>query len=776
MNSYLIISSIFAIVSIATSRFGERGVKSAIFSTIVTAIYLFLTVAYLSADFFTAEGVNEAVIYTIEYGLQDAGFRDYIALISAVVVAIVVIFAMSYLYLKFVRSSIYPKRSILKRYIHNTTLLLAFLTHPIIYDLASIYRHRHIESSIDAGEYYRAPTIGTKTTNGKNIVYIYAESLERRYFDEQEFPNLTPELKPIISQSTEFTDIRQVTGTGWTIGGMVASQCAIPLFTPSGKNSMSGMDRFLPGAQCLGDILKEADYHLLFMQGASIVFSGKDKFYRDHGFDEIYGRNELKDRLGSSNYLNAWGLYDDTTFDIAFEKFEKLSAKGEPFALFVMTLDTHHPDGHISKKCRIDGTDRYADGTVSILNAVRCSDHLISDFIHRIEKSKYADNTIIVLTSDHLAMRNGAIKRLEKAQRSDLFVIVDPDEKRYRAITKTASMLDVTPTILEKLGLDTDLGFGRNLFRRDSLFGRFENFNDKLDSWREKILGLWEFSEMGKSFIIDTKRVKVHIPGHDFTYPMFMEITESGEVMPHFDFDSEESLTFQLSNLERSRNFIWVDHCEKIEYMKNATRSQGLCVAMGRLDSDISIKHIGDGTNVISMNEMPKSHDISEEEIRNRIRRLKSAKISAFTSPSYDRLFDRQYEAALSEGIDFAKKGYPSFLLRVYGISDWESQGRWTDANLHPEAVFVFADKLPKRFTLSVRFRPFGDNFGKYLTVKVGGKTKRILIDERKSKEYRIAFDDIDSDRISLIPPKPASLPNDHRKLGIYISKMKITK
>jgi phosphoglycerol transferase len=224
----------------------------------------------------------------------------------------------------------------------------------------------------------------------KNILYIYAESLERTYFDNDVFPGLLTGLRQIENRSLTFTNIQQIRGTGWTIAGITASQCGIPLITPSGGNSMSGMDTFLPLVICLGDVLSEENYQLSYLSGSSDEFAGTRKFFASHGFDEILGKDSLSEFLPDLTSKNGWGYYDDTVLDIAFEKFNRLSAQPKPFGLFISTMDTHHPNGHPSPSCE---GKVYQEGTNPILNAVRCSDYLISNFINRVLESPYAEDT-----------------------------------------------------------------------------------------------------------------------------------------------------------------------------------------------------------------------------------------------------------------------------------------------------------------------------------------------------------------------------------------------
>ena len=79
--------------------------------------------------------------------------------------------------------------------------------------------------------------------------------------------------------------------------------------------------------------------------------------------------------------LRGWGLYDDSLFDLAYNNFVELSKKRNKFAMFLLTLDTHHPNGHPSKSCE---NISYGDGSNPMLNSVACSDYLIAGFIEKI--------------------------------------------------------------------------------------------------------------------------------------------------------------------------------------------------------------------------------------------------------------------------------------------------------------------------------------------------------------------------------------------------------
>ncbi|SUH39939.1 phosphoglycerol transferase [Salmonella enterica subsp. enterica] len=164
-----------------------------------------------------------------------------------------------------------------------------------------------------------------------NLVYIYGESLERTYFDNDAFPNLTPELGALKNEGLDFSHTMQLPGTDYTIAGWWLPQCGIPLFAPFEGNASASVSSFFPQNICLGDILKNSGYQNYFVQGANLRFAGKDVFLKSHGFDHLYGAEELKTVVADPSYRNDWGFYDDTVLDEAWKKFEALSRSGQRF-------------------------------------------------------------------------------------------------------------------------------------------------------------------------------------------------------------------------------------------------------------------------------------------------------------------------------------------------------------------------------------------------------------------------------------------------------------
>ncbi len=98
---------------------------------------------------------------------------------------------------------------------------------------------------------------------------------------------------------------------------------------PFEGNASASVSSFFPQNICLGDILKNSGYQNYFVQGANLRFAGKDVFLKSHGFDHLYGSEELKSVVADPHYRNDWGFYDDTVLDEAWKKFEELSRSGQ---------------------------------------------------------------------------------------------------------------------------------------------------------------------------------------------------------------------------------------------------------------------------------------------------------------------------------------------------------------------------------------------------------------------------------------------------------------
>lgn len=529
----------------------------------MTAVVV-LSLLYLVSDYFTANGIDESVIYHLRVGLEGAGFKAYAGIILATAL---VLTAWLVIYVLLLNRS-QPQRSRLDA----GSLLLtgaALVANPASHDLYQLFMPGLSTHADFARHYIARPRVETTGTSPLNLIYIYAESLEETYFNEEIFPGLMPHLQALKQQAIVFDNVAQVSHSGWTIAGMVASQCGVPLFTPGGGNSLSGMSSFMSGATCVGDILSGQGYHLAYMGGANTEFAGKKHFYQTHGFSSIEGRHELEDRLQDINYQSAWGIYDDDLLSFASDKLAILQQSQQPFGLFLLTLDTHHPQGHLSASC---AGQSYTQGKNPMLDAVHCADYLLGRFINDIRQSALADNTLIVLASDHLAMKNTAFAQLEKAQRRNLFMLLPPEEISPQRIATPASILDTGVTVLSQMGFQIEgLGFGRNMLgpqptlRAAGQTGSIKEFNRQLESSRPALGMLWELPALEQGLVFAEQEQRVQIDEARYEYPLLMFLGQNSEIESiAFDFNAEFTNAHYLEQQPAGRKYIWIDQCYKL--------------------------------------------------------------------------------------------------------------------------------------------------------------------------------------------------------------------
>ena len=294
----------------------------------------------------------------------------------------------------------------------------------------------------------------TATGVGKNLVLVFLEGLETIYMEESIFPGLTPNLNALNAQGWQLNNLNQIEGSRWTMGGIVATLCGTPLVYESslgGNNIM--FTRFLDKATCLPDILRQADYQQVFMGGASLEFAGKGDFLKQHSFDQVLGTAALRPQLPDSSYLGAWGLFDDSLFALALQQYRRLAAEDKPFNLTLLTVDTHHPGGEPSSSC-----SPYAEIDNSILHAVHCTDYLIGNFIEQLKQQPAYEDTVIVMVSDHLALRNNAFSLFpEDYERRLYFNVLNSDHQASSQVLATP--MDLAPTILDMLDITHNASF-----------------------------------------------------------------------------------------------------------------------------------------------------------------------------------------------------------------------------------------------------------------------------------------------------------------------------
>lgn len=458
---------------------------------------------------YTGGGMNEVIIYHLATGFGEINklhdFYPHILLFSGLSIAGLILFWLSYRY--FLSWS--PKKNYPTWSLWGLTVLIA--SHPLIIDIATISSRYFekptteeilafkISNQQPAPDEYLFPSHLSK----KNIIYLFFEAGERAFYaDQDHFPNLMPHLRKIASQHIEFTNIQQLRTTFNTISGTIASQCGVPLVGRSDvTKDGSTMDSFLPNTLCMGEILENNGYNNIFLSGYLTSFTHKKVFYHNHGFDKpnIIGLDELTKDKNHSFILESWngGIHDYDLFQIMKEKVNSLYKDESPYFMVVNTLDTHQLDGTIDQKnCGHLTYDFYKKSNLPI--SLKCTDKALKDFYEFLKNHPSADDTILIIASDHLFPAGPLSEVLFKIEeRVNTFIIVDFSSNSIETIDRLGLPFDLAPTILNYLGFPLEsLHFGRNLFNVEnkSLLADFldtEELDEMIRRWSRLFSLFW---------------------------------------------------------------------------------------------------------------------------------------------------------------------------------------------------------------------------------------------------------------------------------------------
>lgn len=245
--------------------------------------------------------------------------------------------------------------------------------------------------------------------------------------------------------------------------------------------------------------LKEAGYKNSFYYGGDVNFTNLNSFLVMSGYEKIICDADFTKEQKQSK----WGAYDHVLFDYIAKDFETEKFE-DKFFCTVLSSSSHEPfevpyNHH---------EDKY-------LNSVMYSDSCLGSFLDRFRQTKYWDNTLVIILPDHSTALVGDLANADSLRYRIPMVWGGGVIKKHLEVDKICSQIDLSATILSRLGINhDDFMFSKDVFDDNSPEFAIFAFNNGFgiidkegfasydyDSQKEIESSNAELIEKGKSFI-----------------------------------------------------------------------------------------------------------------------------------------------------------------------------------------------------------------------------------------------------------------------------------
>ncbi|MGE6488431.1 LTA synthase family protein [Paenisporosarcina sp. NPDC076898] len=312
------------------------------------------------------------------------------------------------------------------------------------------------------------------TAEGKNVIVVSLESLQSFVVNEEMNGEVvTPFLNELTKDKDTFyfPNFYHQTGLGKTSDSeFLVENSLYPLgggavfFTHSGNTYNS-----------MAESLNEKGYFTNVMHANNKSFWNRDMMYNALNVDQFYDVESYDIAEGDS--VN-WGMKDIPFFK---QSVDHMAEMKQPFYSRLITLTNHYPF-HLEEKDQFIPEYDSNSGTLNrYFQTVRYMDESVKTLFEDLKAKGLYEDSIIVMYGDHYGIsenHNEAMSQylgkevtpFESAQlqRVPMFIHV-PGSNKGEVVEEVAGQIDIRPTILHLLGVDTskDMQLGADVFSKD---------------------------------------------------------------------------------------------------------------------------------------------------------------------------------------------------------------------------------------------------------------------------------------------------------------------
>lgn len=309
---------------------------------------------------------------------------------------------------------------------------------------------------------------------GRNVIAISLESTQSFVVNETlNGKEITPFLNDFIKESYNFTNFYHQTGQGKTSDSeFLVDNSLYPLgrgavfFTNAGNKYLASPE-----------IFRENGYYSSVMHANNKSFWNRDLVYESFGYDKFFDLDSYD--VNEENSIG-WGLKDKEFFEQSVGLMKEMP---QPFYTRLITLTNHFPFELGEEDKMIDEFYSSSRTLNRYFPTVRYQDEALKRFIEKLKEDGLYENSIIVLYGDHYGIsenHNEAMGQflgkevtpfVETQLQKVPFVIHIPGvtDKAPKTIEKVGGQIDIRPTIMNLLGIDTDgqIQFGNDLLSEE---------------------------------------------------------------------------------------------------------------------------------------------------------------------------------------------------------------------------------------------------------------------------------------------------------------------
>jgi phosphoglycerol transferase MdoB-like AlkP superfamily enzyme len=300
------------------------------------------------------------------------------------------------------------------------------------------------ERLLAGGDYPLLRARTAATARKSNVVVLMLESWDAVHIDVlRRGMNLkpygaTPSFDALARQGLLFTHF--YANGERSMDGLAALIAGIPTLPGTAYIGM-GMEQ--NRMAYLGHMAQQEGYETIFLQSSKRESFHVDSIAAMAGFTRYLGSEDIP-VTGHSTNTTERGAWDHDTFQEANNLFAKAK---KPFMGFVFTASTHLPFQSPGKRWQKHSPDTLEN---RFLNSLYYADWALGEFIAAAKKSGYYDNTIFILTADHVSGFAGKASDVPGMHHVPLLVVA-PGLKSGTT-SRVGGQVDIIPTLAELAG------------------------------------------------------------------------------------------------------------------------------------------------------------------------------------------------------------------------------------------------------------------------------------------------------------------------------------